>query len=58
MEEFMRNYCHHHKTPTLEPLFNRVASMKASNFIKKKLQHMEQTNSPFISHVSHAPEEE
>ena len=27
------------KTPVLESLFNKVAGLKASNFIKKRLQH-------------------
>ena len=30
----------HRKTPALESLFSKVASMKACNFIKKRLQHM------------------
>ena len=29
----------HKKKPVLEPLFNKVAGLKAYNFIKKKLQH-------------------
>ena len=27
------------KTPVLESLFNKVAGLKASSFIKKRLQH-------------------
>ena len=29
----------HRKTPVLVPLFNKVAGLKACNFIKKRLQH-------------------
>ena len=29
----------HWKTPVLEPLFNKIAGLKTSNFIKKRLQH-------------------
>ena len=29
----------HRKTPVLESVFSKVASMKACNFIKKRLQH-------------------
>ena len=31
----------HRKAPMLESLFNEIASLKACNFIKKKLQHCE-----------------
>ena len=36
----LKNFCNiHRKTLLLEPLFNKVASLQACNFIKKRLQH-------------------
>ena len=35
----LKNFAIHRKTPVFKSLFDKVASLKARNFIKKRLQH-------------------
>ena len=35
----LKNFAKSQKTPVLEFLFNKVADLKACNFIKKRLRH-------------------
>ena len=36
---FSKNYNIHRKTPVLQSLFNKVATLQTCNFTKKRLQH-------------------
>ena len=36
---FLKNFANHKKTPVLESLFKKVADLKVSKFIKKRLQN-------------------
>ena len=48
----LKNFCNiHRKTPELESLFDKVAVLKISNFIKKRLQKLQNFNTFFTEHL-------